>query len=119
MKLPLVLALLAVLAFAAAGCGGTKEIIVVQVRTSPATPEYSGSSPTTTWTFQNVHTGAFVTCEGGNRRAEVGVPPLGEAVHASETTRVPGGSKAGESMRVFVRHLEDGSITVSCRHFPR
>ncbi len=118
MKPRLALALLAGLAFATAGCGGTKEIVVVQVRTSPATPEYSGSSPTSTWTFSDVHTGAFVTCEGGPRRAEVQVPPRGETVNAAETT-VTGrkGKTAGSmSMQISVKHLSDGSISVTCRH---
>jgi hypothetical protein len=115
----LALALFAVLGLAAAGCGGTKEVIVVEVRTAPATPEYSGSSPTSTWTFPNVHTGAFVTCEGGPRRAEVAVPPLGETVNAAEST-VTGhkGKTAGSmSMQISVKHLSDGSISVTCRHF--
>jgi hypothetical protein len=86
---------LAVLAFAAAGCGsGHSAAITV-----------SGTT-----TLMTVKTGTPVTCKGGSPRVEV---PAGQAaINDASGTDSPSGSTHSTQLRL-TRHA-DGSVTVSC-----
>ena len=121
-KAILALALLGVLGLAAAGCGATKKI-VVQVSTKPSAFQvgvaYKGTiTVVRTATIPNVKTGTHIKCKGW--------PALGRGV------LVPAAGSRGEIVRevlniageppppassetvMRLRHLEKGSVTVSC-----
>lgn len=111
MKPLLALALLAVLGFAVAGCGGTETITSggppVSVFTRAPTIRVSGSA-----TIPNVPTGTRIICKGWPARG-VKVPPLGGAANAGAGTATPGGT-GSSSRNLKLTHLENGSVTVSC-----
>lgn len=96
MKPLLALLLLALVSFAAVGCGsGTKT--------------GSGSITVTgTTTVSNLETGALVTCKGGVPSTKV--PPTGEGVTANVD-----GTGPSTSGTLQVTHRQDGSVVVTCK----
>jgi hypothetical protein len=101
------LALLAVLGFAAAGCGATKKI-VVNVRTTPLRHIMIHGS---TATIPNVPTDARIKCRGWRGRA-VRVPPRGSTANVGGGKAMPGGTSSSENMQLT--HQENGSLIVVC-----
>ena len=96
MKRLLAVVLVALVGFAAAGCGsGTK----------------TGSGAITvtgTTTISNVDTGTLVSCKGGIPSSKV--PPAGEGV----TANVDGTGPSSSGM-LQLTHRQDGSVVVRCR----
>jgi hypothetical protein len=114
-RLPLALALLAVLGFAA-GCGSAKKagpttIVELTLGSVPV----SGSITVTTGvtTIPSVKTGIRVTCKGW-KGPGVKVPPLGGSVGAGHAQVIPGKKSSG-AQQMSVTHRMDGSATVSCK----
>jgi hypothetical protein len=86
---------LAVLTFAAAGCGSGHSAAITVIGTT---------------TLSTVKTGTPITCKGGSPRVEV---PAGQAaINDASGTDSPSGSNHSTHLRL-TRHL-DGSVTVSC-----
>jgi hypothetical protein len=116
-KVILSLALLALLGFAAAGCGASKKI-VVKMRTNSLATEIANNEARTitvvgsaTTTIPNVKTGTRIVCQGWPGRG-VKVPPRGSEANVGEGRASPNGTS--RSHRVQLAHLENGSLTVSC-----
>ena len=110
-KTLIALALLAVLGFAAAGCGATKKKTVVYhdgqaMRSSPIT--FTGTT-----TVPNVATGTLIHCKGG---PSAKVPRRGATVAAGEDKLSPVGTPppTTPSRAIQLTHLQNGSVTVSC-----
>jgi hypothetical protein len=127
MKPTLVLAMLAVLGFAVAGCGGTKKAAVTvggpMKHSGTATVDsIAGSHRMTTVhqfivagsvTIRNVKTGTQVACKGWHAQG-VRVPPRGRAVVGFAPKSAIPGKKAHALDQMYLRHRQNGSITVNC-----
>jgi hypothetical protein len=133
----LALALLAVLGFAAAGCGsGKKNDLSTRIAQN-----YSGGSTTVVTlggpdlgsttagsvghpitvtgtaitTIPNVRAGTLVVCSTRHGAgAKVKVPRVGGAVAEGQQQLRQLGQKPAPTQSINVTHLENGSITVSC-----
>lgn len=112
------LALLAVLGFTVAGCGGTK---VVRDRPccDAVSVVHSGSATAThrfiiagKLTIPNVETGTLVRCKGW-RGKYVSVPHRGSGLEVGESVKLSGTMKETELMSLT--HRENGAITVACQ----
>ena len=110
----LALALLAVLGFAATGCGATKKI-VVHVDTNAATnPQMRtitvrGSAAT----LQRVATGRLVTCHGWPAGEAAQVPGSG-SVEVETSQAGTAGSPPSPLRDIVVTRFHDGSVSVTC-----
>ena len=117
MKAILALVLLAVLGFAAAGCGATKKIVVT-VQTNSLAAKIADDTRTitvdgsVTTTIPNVLTGTRIKCKGWPGRG-VKVPPPGSGADVGEGRATVNGT-APTSHDMQLTHQEDGSITVFC-----
>jgi len=117
-KAILALVLLAVLGFAAAGCGATKKVVVsVQTNSLAAKIAYQYARTITvdgsvTTTIPNVLTGTRIKCKGWPGRG-VKVPPPGSGADVGEGRATVNGT-APTSHDMQLTHQEDGSITVFC-----
>ncbi|HET9681233.1 MAG TPA: hypothetical protein VFP19_04270 [Candidatus Limnocylindrales bacterium] len=125
MKPTLLLAMVAVLGFAVAGCGATKKATVtvggpMKHATTETVDSIASSDGMTTAhqfivagsvTIRNVKTGTQVACKGWHAQG-VRVPPRGQAVFASAMA-IPG-KKSQALDQMSLRHRRDGSIAVSC-----
>ena len=132
MKPILVLALLAVLGFAAAGCGSGKKtnsgqyqytvtlhknvpsgpITVTGAKTTamPSSPIAVTGAKTTA--ILNVKTGTHIRCEGWTGK-DMRVPRLGSSLTRGESVKLSG--SVAETELLSLTHRENGSITVSCQ----
>jgi hypothetical protein len=97
MKTVLALAVLALLGFAAAGCGSGKK------KTSAGSITVTGR----TTTISSVATGTLITCKGGTGGAAA--PPPGQEVAGF-------GDGPDESSMIRVARRKDRSAVVTCRH---
>ena len=115
LKTLVTLALLAILGFAAAGCGATKKKAVMIARTGPGGPPRTVNIAALrgTNTIPNLPTGTLVRCRGGPGAK---VPRRGAAVAAGNDKLVTVGSTAPTtpSREIQVMHLLNGSVTVTC-----
>jgi hypothetical protein len=117
MKPLLALALLAVLGFAAAGCGSAKKAVSGGPRYIHVVTLHkkAGSGSITvmgTTTIPNVATGARIKCKGWPGRG-VKVPAPGGEADAGGGTATPSGT-GSSSRNMRLTHLENGSVTVAC-----
>jgi hypothetical protein len=127
-KAILVLGLLVVFGFAAAGCGAAKKNVSTVVTNPgttaitnggpvvPARPTITVLEPNTTVT--NVKTGIWIRCKGWPAPG-VQVPPRGGSLVANvgTVTATVGSTRTGSSSseELRIRHLRNGSIRVVCK----
>ena len=113
------MALLAVLGFAGAACGGTKKIVVNVNTNSQVTKIANDYAPTitvssTTTTIANVNTGTRILCKGWQGPG-VKVPPPGSSASDSESEITQAGTVPSSSKQIQLEHSSNGSLTVSCK----
>ena len=117
MKPILVLALLAVLGFAAAGCGSGKKTNSGQYQYTVTLHKNVPSGPitvtgTATTAISNVKTGTHIRCKGWTGK-DMRVPRLGSSLTRGESVKLSG--SVAETELLSLTHRENGSITVSCQ----
>ena len=115
MKPFLTLALLAVLGFAAAGCGSAKKAVSGGPEYAVTLYKKTGSGSITVMgktTIPNVETGTLVHCKGWVGRG-VQVPPRGSAATVRQVVQTVG-TLSAPSKQIRLHHLWNGSLTVSC-----
>ena len=125
MKPILVLALLAVLGFAAAGCGSGKKTnsgqyqYTVTLHKNVPSGTITVTGPATT-AILNVKTGTHIRCKGWTGK-DIRVPRLGSGLTVGESVKLPGtpvklpGTPVKETDVMFLTHRENGAITVACK----
>jgi hypothetical protein len=117
MKPTLVLALLAVLGFAAAGCGSGKKTnsgqhqytVTLHKNVPSGTITVTGTATTA---ILNVKRGTHIRCKGWMGK-DIRVPRLGSGLTLGESVTLSGSVTETELMSLT--HRENGSITVSCQ----
>ena len=117
MKPIFVLTLLAVLAFAVAGCGSGKKTGSGQYTVTLHRNVASG--PITvigaaTAAILNVKTGTHIRCKGWMGK-DLRVPRLGSGLTLGESAMQPGSVTEPETEVMFLTHRENGSISVACQ----
>ena len=117
MKPILVLALLAVLGFAGAGCGSGKKTNSGQYQYTVTLHKNVPSGPitvtgTATTAISNVKTGTHIRCKGWTGK-DMRVPRLGSSLTRGESVKLSG--SVAETELLSLTHRENGSITVSCQ----
>ena len=110
------LALLAVLGFAAAGCGSAKKANSGGPGYAVTLYKKAGSGSITVRgkaTIPSVKPDTFVRCKGWIGRG-VQVPPRGRAATVRQVVQTIGTPSGVPSTQIRLHHLWNGSLTVSC-----
>ena len=117
MKPILVLALLAVLGFAGAGCGSGKKTNSGQYQYTVTLHKNVPSGPitvtgTATTSISNVKNGTHIRCKGWTGK-DMRVPRLGSSLTRGESVKLSW--SLAETELLSLTHRENGSITVYCQ----